>query len=70
MPFLVITVLPLLIALVTGHASILVAFVSSLNALGAGIDIFGVVLLLWQVPRHANVFNQGWRTYWSQTISG
>jgi sterol desaturase/sphingolipid hydroxylase (fatty acid hydroxylase superfamily) len=70
MPFLVITLLPLLIGIVTGHASILVAFVSSLNALGAGIDIFGIILLFWQVPRHANVFNQGWRTYWSQTISG
>jgi hypothetical protein len=69
MPFLVITVLPLLIALVTGHASILVAFVSSLNALGAGIDIFGIILLFWQVPPRANVFNQGWRTYWSQPES-
>jgi hypothetical protein len=65
MPLLVITSAPLLIAFVSGHASILVAFLSSLNALGAGIDIFSIVILLWQVPSGAEVFNQGEHTYWT-----
>lgn len=64
-PFLMMTVAPLLIALLTGHASVIIAFVSTLNALASGADIFAVGTLLWQVPRGTNVFNQGWRTYWA-----
>jgi hypothetical protein len=66
MPLLVITFLPLVIGIVSGHASVIIAFVSSLNALGAAVDIFGIGLLLWQVPSCANVMNQGRQTYWSQ----
>jgi hypothetical protein len=69
MPFLVITCLPFVISIVSGHASITVAFLSSLNAVGSGIDIFGICLLLWQVPPHANVSNQGSQTCWRQTAS-
>ena len=68
LPFLVITVIPLVISILSGHASLFIAFLSCLNAFGAGGDLFGILLLLWQVPRHARVFNQGWRTYWSRTI--
>jgi hypothetical protein len=68
MPLLVITFLPLAAGMVFGHASVTVAYISSLNALAAGGDIYGICLLLWQVPRRANVFNEGWRTYWSAGI--
>jgi hypothetical protein len=64
-PFLIMTVAPLLFSLITGHANIILAFVSTVNALASGADIFSICVLLWQVPRHANVFNQGWRTYWA-----
>lgn len=63
-PMLVITVLPLLICAVTQHGSVTLAFVSALNAIGAGGDMFGIILLLAQVPRGAKVFNRGWRTFW------
>jgi hypothetical protein len=69
MPLLVITILPLFIAFTSGHASILVAFVSSLNALGAGLDIFAIILLFWLVPQNANVCNRGGRTLWNQPES-
>jgi hypothetical protein len=48
-----------------GTASVTVAFVSCLNMLAAGGDIFAVLMLLAQVPNRATVRNQGWRTYWS-----
>lgn len=65
MPLLLISFAPLLAGILIGHASVTVAFLSSLNALAAGGDIFGIALLLFQVPRGAMVFNQGWRTYWA-----
>jgi hypothetical protein len=68
-PFLIMTVAPLLISIIAGHASIVIAFVSTVNALASGADIFAVGTLLWQVPRRTKIFNQGWRTYWSRTIS-
>jgi hypothetical protein len=68
MPLLFITFLPLAVAMAFGHASVTIAFLSSLNALAAGGDIFGIGLLLWQVPRSADVFNRGWRTYWAARI--
>jgi hypothetical protein len=69
MPFLVMTLLPLAIGIASGHATITLAFLSSLNALAAGGDLFAIGLLLWQIPRHANVFNQGWRTYWGSALT-
>jgi hypothetical protein len=38
-PFLLMTVLPLLVSIIFGRASIIVAFVSTLNALASGADI-------------------------------
>jgi len=69
MPLFVITIAPLFIAIISGHASVLVAFLSSLNALGAGVDIFSIVILLWQVPSGAKVVNRGGQTYWNQPES-
>jgi len=64
MPLFVISIAPLLIAAATQVASGCVAFVSSLNALLACVDIFGAVMALTQIPTSATVRNQGWRTYW------
>ena len=64
MPLIVISVLPLLLAVVFewGHRTI--AFLGVLNALCSCVDVFGVVLLLLQVPLHARVRNSGWRTWY------
>lgn len=67
MPFLVITVLPLIVA-ATGFLPpgfiIVAAWFSTWNALFACGDHFGMALILSQVPRGAIVQNQSWRTYW------
>ena len=39
-------------------------FVSILNALAACVDIYGLVLMVTQVPSRAITRNHGWRTYW------
>jgi hypothetical protein len=64
MPTLVISLLPLAIALVTQHAHGLVAWLSSMNVLFACGDIFGILLLAFQVPSGAVCHNSGWRTFW------
>jgi hypothetical protein len=67
MPLLVITVLPLVIAalgLVPKALFLPVAWFSTWNAMAACGDIFGIALILFQVPRGAIVQNQSWRTYW------
>jgi len=64
MPLLVLTFVPLVVCALTGWSSTLLASVSALNALCACGDIFGVGVLLFQIPRDAVVRNQGYRTYW------
>lgn len=64
MPLLVISFVPLLACVLAGRSSGLLAFISSVNALGACGDIFGVGLLLFQVPSDGKIRNQGWRTFW------
>jgi hypothetical protein len=64
MPLLVISVAPLFACAIAGHSSALLAFTSTLNALFACGDMFGIGLLLFQVPSDATVRNQGWKTFW------
>ncbi len=67
-PFLVLSVLPLLIGLMGGLPSANVRFwfawVSSWNVLFSCGDLFGVGLIFFQVPRRALVRNKGWRSLW------
>ena len=64
MPMIVLSILPLLVALMTGHANGYVAWVSTWNALFACVDMFGIPLLCFQIPHNAICRNQGWKTYW------
>jgi hypothetical protein len=64
MPSIFITLLPLAAALISNTAQALVAWVSTWNALFACGDLFGILLILFQVPSRAICRNQGWRTYW------
>jgi hypothetical protein len=64
MPFLVITFVPLLVGGATRTAPSWLAVVSFFNALLASGDIFGVAMVLFQIPPSATVRNQGWRTHW------
>jgi hypothetical protein len=64
MPLLIITCVPLAICAFMGLSSALLAFASIVNALFACGDLFGVILLVWQLPSNATVRNQGWKTFW------
>lgn len=68
-PFLVITLLTLAVFAFAAPAfgtlaTYLAAFISTFNALCSCADLFGISLLLWQVPRDAITRNLGWRTFW------
>jgi hypothetical protein len=64
MPAIVITFIPLIVAMVLNLFSSLIAWLSTWNILFACGDLFGIILLLFQVPSSAICRNQGWRTYW------
>jgi hypothetical protein len=64
MPLTVISVLPLLLAVVIGWGHQTIAFLGVLNALFSCVDVLGVVLLLLQVPIDGRVRNSGWRTWY------
>lgn len=63
-PLLVITILPMLLAVAFSFQPRVLAIASTLNAAFACGDVFGMALIWWQVPRGARVRNQGWHTYW------
>lgn len=64
MPTLVISLLSLFICAVFQIAPPLLAFISTINALFACGDFFAMALIIFQVPAHAMVRNQQYRTYW------
>jgi hypothetical protein len=64
MPFIIITLGPLLVATVTEVAFARVCFASMVNAALASVDLLGAGILVLQVLAGAIVRNQGWRTYW------
>jgi hypothetical protein len=67
MPFLIITVLPILVSatgLLPPRLAMAAAWFSTWNALFACADYLGIALVLLQIPRAAIVQNRGWRTYW------
>ena len=66
LPIIILSLLPMLLAIGLQSASYAWAFASSLNALFACVDVFGAAMVLCQVPRGATLRNQGWRTYWKQ----
>lgn len=63
-PFLVISVVPLMLSAVTQVGSAWAAYVSLLNAFLTCVDIFGTIVLWWQVPVASTLRNQQWYTYW------
>jgi hypothetical protein len=66
MPLLVLSILPLLVAAAIQSSSAWVAQISSFNALLSCVDMLGAGMVLFQIPVHAIVRNQGWRTYWKE----
>lgn len=70
MPTVVITMLPLVVAVGMNVSHELAAWISTLNALLACGDMFGIILLFFQVDARAICRNQGWRTYWKRVVGG
>lgn len=64
MPFLVLSLLPILIVGLWRWPSLELAALSIVNGAAASGDIIGLVLVGLQVPASARVRNRGWRTYW------
>jgi hypothetical protein len=69
LPFIVLSIIPLLMALSTelppGFAYFL-AFFSSLNALSSCADLYGAWLLGSQLKSNVEIRNNGWKSYWKK----
>jgi hypothetical protein len=63
-PFLVLSILPFLVALSFDFDSEWLALFSIINAGFSGADLYSAALVISQVPRGASVRNSGWNTYW------
>lgn len=64
LPFLVLSVLPLVVCRILHTESSLFLILSVVNGLFSGGDIFCVLLIWFQVPRTATMQSQGWSTWW------
>lgn len=64
LPLLLLTVLPFGVALAVPNATLWMAGMSIMNALGSSADLIMLVLLVRQVPRGALVRNNGNETWW------
>ena len=64
MPFLVLSILPIMLIGLFRWPSLELAALSIVNGAAASGDIIGIILVGLQVPASASVRNRGWRTYW------
>lgn len=64
MPFIAISISPLLLCAITNRFSGLLAAISIINALVSCVDMLALGLILFQVPANAVIRNNGWKTYW------
>jgi hypothetical protein len=70
MPFLVLTVAPLLVAMARGGTSWGWPVLSVLNALFSGGDLVIISIILAQIPGRAVIRNQEWSTWWRPGAAG
>ncbi|PCJ50581.1 MAG: hypothetical protein COA74_02035 [Gammaproteobacteria bacterium] len=68
MPFFLISVIPMFVALYTTVPSWLV-IASILNAGFAAGDIAAITMIAYQVPKQAIIVQNGWDTYWRSTVN-
>jgi hypothetical protein len=64
MPFFVISVAPLIIAIFTNYYNIWYAYITIANAFVAAGDISEIVMVLKQVPPKSRIKRTGWKYYW------
>jgi len=63
-PFIVISIIPLIIASIFHVAPGWLAYASILNAFLASGDLYMAGLTMFRIPPHATIRGQGWKTYW------
>lgn len=63
-PTLFLTILPLALCVARGWSSLPLVALAVANGLSAAGDLFGIILVFWQIPRGVLVRNKGWRSYW------
>ncbi|WP_345240602.1 DUF3267 domain-containing protein [Pontibacillus salipaludis] len=63
-PFLVLSILPIVVMAVTGVYSLFLFDIAFLNAIGACVDLLAIWMISTQVPKEAVVRNKGYKTYW------
>lgn len=63
-PFIFISILPLLLCIFFGMFSFFLMFVSVFNALCSCVDLLGVIIIFFQVPSAAITRNNAWKTYY------
>ncbi|MSR57765.1 MAG: DUF3267 domain-containing protein [Planctomycetaceae bacterium] len=68
-PFLVLSLVPLLGCMLLRIGPAAVVVVSVINGACACGDLLGIAMIAWQVPRDALVRNQGWQTWWLRAES-
>jgi hypothetical protein len=65
-PFLALSVMPILIALIYRPVTQFVTFAAIMNAVFSGSDICALISIKFGIPVGAIVRNNGWQTYWKQ----
>lgn len=63
-PFIVLSILPIPVSLLLGTTPAWLIAVSLINAFCACMDIFGILLILFQVPSVAQIRNKGYKSFW------
>lgn len=63
-PFLVLSILPLILSYCGAPVPAYWSMISIVNAMAASGDLIAAFLLAKQVPWHASVQNIGWKSYW------
>ncbi|MCR6650094.1 MAG: DUF3267 domain-containing protein [Cellvibrionaceae bacterium] len=69
-PFIILTVLPLMLTVIFGWRSWVVGVIIIWNGLSSALDLVGFGNVLASIPRNAKVRNLGWRTYWMPENQG
>lgn len=63
-PFLVLSLITLLIACLIPPVGMIAGFVAILNATFSAVDLFSCIIIMVSIPAGATVQNNGWPSYW------
>lgn len=64
LPFIFISILPLILCIFFSIDSYFLMFVSVFNTIGSCVDLLGVIIIFFQVPSTAIMRNKVWKTYY------